>query len=253
MIIVRKSEERRHLGNKGQSTWMTFDLDNKADPLQKGFGMLEILNEEILSPASGFILHTHKNMVIITYLLEGVIIYTGPLMESDIMESKDVHRVKVAPETKQYAFNVSQYEDAHVFQSGFASGEDASDPGAVKKLFTHAERQGVLKLIASPDGREDSLPLQQDVYMFSTFLQKGNHMIHELKPGRSAWIHVVKGQIGLNGLDLQTGDGAGFFDERAISFTANRTTEVLLFDLGGQIPEDLKNRYRNKLQTVGVS
>lgn len=253
MIIVRKSEERRHSGNKGQSTWMTFDLENEADPLQKGFGILEILNEEILSPASGFILHTHKNMVVVTYLLEGVIIYTGPLKESDMLESKDVQKVNVTPDTKQYAFNVSQYEDAHVFQSGFASADGASSPDVIKKLFTHAERQGVLRLIASPDGREGSLPLRQDVYMFSTFLQKGNHTIHELKPDRSAWIHVVKGQIRLNGLDLQTGDGAGFFDERAVSFTANSVTEILLFDLGGQIPEDLKNGFRNKLEAVGIA
>jgi redox-sensitive bicupin YhaK (pirin superfamily) len=105
------------------------------------------------------------------------------------------------------------------------------EQGEGKKLFTLAERKGILKLIASPDGKEASLKIQQDVQMYSTLIHKGNHMIHELKPGRSAWLHVVKGRILMNELYLQAGDGAGFSGERAVSFTAQEPTEILLFDL----------------------
>jgi hypothetical protein len=105
------------------------------------------------------------------------------------------------------------------------------ESGSKKKLFTLAERKGILKLIASRDGKESSLKIQQDVEMYSTLINKGNHMIHELKPGRSAWLHVVKGRIDINELQLQTGDGAGFSGEIAVSFTAQEPTEILLFDL----------------------
>ena len=231
MIIVRKSKERRHIESGGHKTWITFDWQNKADPLHNGFGVLKILNEEILPPGTGFILHTHKDMVVITYLREGVIIYKGPLDNADLIWTKEFHQTHSTFETKQYAFNASESENAHIFQSGFSPIEGEIKSDSTKKIFTHAERQGILKLVASPDGKEGSLTIQQDVQMYSAFLHKGNHMIHELVPGRHVWLHVVNGQILLNDLKLQTGDGAGLSDEISVSFTAQEPTEILLFDL----------------------
>ncbi|HEY5039215.1 MAG TPA: hypothetical protein VIJ93_09110 [bacterium] len=124
-----------------------------------------------------------------------------------------------------------------------------SKPDGIKKLFTHAERQGILKLIASSDGKDGSLCITQDIQMYSTFIHKGNHMIHELGHGRSAWLHVVNGQILLNNLDLQTGDGAGLTDERAVSFMAERPTEILLYNLCGQIPEEIKTGLKKEQKT----
>ena len=235
MIIVRKSEERRHIESKNQKTWMTFDWENKADPLQNGFGVLKILNEEVLSPGSGFILHTHKDMVVVTYVPEGMIIYKGLLEEPHVMEAQEFNQINVTSGAKLSTFNFLESEDAHIFQSGFASQGETPKAKGTKKLFTQAERQGILKLVASPDGREASLPIQQDAQIYSTFIHKGNHMIHELKPGRSSWLHVVKGWIRLDDLDLRTGDGAGLSGEIAVSFTAQMPTEILLFDLGGEI------------------
>ena len=259
MIIVRKSEERRQIADKDQKTWMTFDSENKADPLQKGFNSLEILNEEIISPGSGFILHAHKDMIIVTYVREGMIIHIGPLEKPDFIETKEFHKDDVASDTKQYAFNVSQSEDAHVFQCGFSKEDCAVDPGdshvktgGLKKLYTHAERQGVLKLIASSDGRESSLPIHLGVEIFSTYIHKGNHIIHELKSGRTAWLHLVKGSVLINDVPLEAGDGAGFSDERSVSFTANLPAEILLFDLCGQIPEKTKTEIQQKLETAGI-
>jgi redox-sensitive bicupin YhaK (pirin superfamily) len=254
MIIVRKSEERRHIEKKNQQTWMTFDWENKADPLQNGFGVLKILNEEILSPGSGFILHTHKDMVVVTYVPEGMIIYKGPLEEPDVMESKEFHQLNAAPGAKLAAFNPADSENARVFQSAFTSKEGAATrPNGIKKIFSQAERQGILKLVASPDGRESSLPIEQDVQIYSTFINKGNHMIHELWPGRSSWLHVVKGRILLDDLDLRTGDGAGISEEIAVSFTAQMPTEILLFDLGGEIPEEISPAPQSKRLAVGIN
>ncbi len=253
MIIVRKSEERRHIEKKNQQTWMTFDWENKADPLQNGFGVLKILNEEILSPGSGFILHTHKDMVVVTYVPEGMIIYKGPLEEPDYLENKEFHGMSAPSGAKLPTINALPSEDAQIFQRGFTSKGGLSKTNGIKKLFTQAERHGILKLIASPDGREASLPIEQDVQIYSTFIQKGNHMIHELKPGRTSWLHVVKGRISLDNLNLQTGDGAGLSEEIAVSFTAQMPTEILLFDLGGETPNETELDFKNKKLAAGVN
>ncbi len=231
MITIRRSEERRHIADGNQTTWMTFDWENQADPLQNGFGALKIFNEEVLSPGRGFILHTHEDMVLVTYVREGLMVMKGLLESPELVKTDEFLRANVAGGTKLSAFHILSPEDAHVFQSGFSPSAGVMEPGGRKKFFTLAERKGILKLIASPDGKEASLKIQQDVQMYSTLIHKGNHMIHELKPGRSAWLHVVKGGIELDKLQLQTGDGAGFSGEMAVSFTAQEPTEILLFDL----------------------
>ena len=225
---------------------MTFDWENKADPLHDGFGVLKILNEETLSPGRGFILHTHNDMVVVTYVQAGMVIYKGTLEEPDFLETKEFQRVNSTPDTKQYVFNPSQSEAAHVFQSGFTPQAGALRPGSLKKLYTQAERQGILKLIASPDGRDGSLPIQQDVYMYSTYAHNGNHVVHEITAGRTTWLHVVKGEVQLGNLQLNTGDAVGISEERSISFTAKGPTEILLFDLCASVPEKLPKDSKEK-------
>jgi quercetin 2,3-dioxygenase len=238
LITIIKSKDRHYLDVQDQKTWKTFDAENKIDPLQNSFGVLKILNEEILSPGGGFVLRAKKDMVVVTYVREGVIIYKAPSEEPTLLEMKEFGRNNADKDTNQYAFNTSESEEAHVFQCGFDLGEcaDACEDGSpkpkgVKKLYTHAERQGVLRLIASSDGMEGSLAIKHDVQIYSSFTRDGNHIIHELKPGRSAWLHVVKGKILHNGLTLQTGDGVGITEEKSVSFTSKCPTEILLFDL----------------------
>jgi hypothetical protein len=232
MITVRKSEERRHIDTGEQKTWMTFDWENQSDPLQNGFGALKIFNEEILNPGRSFVLQTHKEMVIVTYVNEGVIIFNRPgLGKTGLMVTGDLHQALSISGSKQYSLKTSQSDETHIYQSGFTPGTGVLDPVGEKKHFTPAERKGVLKLIASPDGKENSLRIGPDVEMYSTLIHKGNHMVHEMRPGRHAWIHIVKGWIDLADLHLNAGDGAGFSDEIAVSFTAQEPTEILLFDL----------------------
>lgn len=247
MITVRKSEERRHIDSDQQKTWMTFDWENKMDPLQKGFGALKIFNEEILSPLRGFVLHTHKDMVVITYVREGMIVFKGMIGNSDLVKTNEFHLINALPGEKLSAFDHSPNEEAHIFQSGFHPEKDPLDPVPQKKFFTLAERKGIFKLIASPNGESSSLRIQQDVQMFSTFIHRGNHMVHELKPGRIAWLHVVKGAISMDELRLVTGDGAGFSGEMAVSFTAEEPTEILLFDLGGLRSGNTKSADNHKV------
>jgi hypothetical protein len=257
MITVKKSEERHYVDLKDQKTWKTFDAGNKTDPSQNNFGVLKILNEEILSPGGGFILKTEKDMVVVTYVRDGVIIYKAPFDEPNTIETKEFERDNVAKNANQYAFNTSETEEAHVFQCGFdlndCEEDDCGDVGpktkGIKKLFTHAEREGILRLIASSDGRESSLPIQQDVQIYSTFMRNGSHIIHELKPKRSAWLQVVKGKVSLDDFHLETGDGIGLVQERSVSFTANSPAEILLFDLC-ESKEEVKEASKSKLHAV---
>ena len=252
MITIRRSEERRHIDAKGQQTWMTFDRQNDSDPLKNGFGVLKLLNEEVLPPGTGFVLQTHHDMVVLTYVGEGIIVYKGPLGGSDTLTGKEFYTTHSPSQADHFLTNASPTVEAHVFQSGFNPLADTSNKRPKKKLFTYAERNGVLKLIASPDGRESSLHLQQDVQIYSTFIQKGNHMIHELYPGRTAWLHVVKGSLLLNGFLLQSGDGAGLSNELSVSFTAQEATEILLFDLGNNLPKGEKAVVTDSKDTVVV-
>jgi quercetin 2,3-dioxygenase len=257
MIIVIKSEDRRYFDAKDQLTWKTFDDENKTDPTRHSFGVLKILNEEIFSPGGGFILHTKKNMVVVTYVREGVIVYKSYKEEPIKLETKEFGRNNSEKDTNQYAFNTSESEEAHIFQCGFNLGEcvgakedDGPKPKVFKKLFTHAERQGVLRLIASSDGRDESLSIQQNVQIFSTFAGKGNHIIHGIKPGQSAWVHVVKGEVLLHDKTLKTGDGAGFTQESSLSFTAKCPTELLLFDLCECVLETKVPSNSTKLEAI---
>ncbi len=232
MITLRRSEERRHIAVENQKTWRTFDWENQADPLRGGFGVLKVFNEEILNPGRAFTLHTQEDRVVVTYINEGVMIFNRPrLGKTGLMETGDLQLSYALSGSKPYSLNHSSLDQARFFQSGFSPLVGPQEPGGDKKHFTLAERKGVLKLIASPDGKEASLKIRQDVEMYSTLIHKGNHMIHELKPGRTAWLHVVKGRIDLGELILLAGDGAGYSEEIGVSFTAQEPSEILLFDL----------------------
>jgi hypothetical protein len=129
--------------------------------------------------------------------------------------------------------NASRTDWAHVFQIGLCSAQDGFEPGHEQKRFSSAERRGLLCIVASPDARKGSLRVHQDARMYSALLDPGQHLVHELAHGRTAWLHVVNGEVTLGEVVLTTGDGASITAERAVSITAQGESEVLLVDLGG--------------------
>jgi redox-sensitive bicupin YhaK (pirin superfamily) len=230
MITVRKSEERRHVQSKSQNTWMTFDPENGIDPLCRGFRGLESLNEEQAAPEMG--LHPHaQDIDLLTYVREGSITQQGEDGPLGRMGAGEFQRRNVSPGRAYHAVNASLTEIAHVFQSGLKPESLASGTVPEQKRFYTAERTGTLKLVASRGGKRDSLSLTQDVRVYSAVLLPGNHLIHELEGGRTAWLHVVTGRIRLQDRSLRTGDGVALVDEMAASFTAQEPSEILLFDL----------------------
>jgi redox-sensitive bicupin YhaK (pirin superfamily) len=232
MFKLRLAQERSHIQNADQNTWMTFNPENQTDPLKNGFGALKKLNENILSPDMGLRpVQTGNSFLILTYVRRGSVVFKGGGKKYGLLSQNEFQVMNAGPEMKPDGFNASSTEEAHVFQFRFELEGSDLEPGEMKKLFSLAEQRGNLKLIASSDGDGGSLPVHQDLQMYSGLVLTGAHIVHELGPGRRAWLHVVNGKVQLNDMALQTGDGVGFTDEISVSFTAKVHSSLILFDL----------------------
>jgi redox-sensitive bicupin YhaK (pirin superfamily) len=236
MITVRRSGTRRRVRSGTQDTWLTFDPETHADRFRSGFRTLEALNEE--TPVSEMNLHPHpQDVEIVTYVREGTLVHQDLKGELGRVESGEFQRTSARRRVRHRVINGSLLNPAHVFQSCITPDGIEGEPVTEQKRFPVVDREGVLRLVASPDGRDGSLCIQQDVRMYSSVLLVGHHLVHELSAGRAAWLHVVKGRVLLKGRvlpedeHLGTGDAAAVENQRAVSFTAEVPSEILLFDL----------------------
>ncbi len=210
---------------------MTFDAESPADPLRLGFRSLETLNEERLAPGMGFLLHPQKDMEVLTYVLEGTLSEEDPSGGRRALETGECRRSSARSGTRHRAVNRSLTDSAHAFQSCIKPNRKDPRSRVEQKRFPLAGRRGILRLMASSDGKDESLRMDQDIRIYSSLLDPGHHLVHELVPGRAAWLHVVKGRIRLVDHELRAGDGASLVDEAAVSWTAQEPSEILLFDL----------------------
>jgi len=231
MITLLKSKDRRHVTDGIHDTWMTFDPENSMDPLCRGFHALRSLNEENLSPEMGLYPHLHDDFEVITYVREGSLVHQDGSGALGHLGAGEFQHTSARHGIRHRALNDSLIHTAHVFQSCTSPGAVGSRPRQEQRRFPIADREGILRLVVSPDGREGSLRIQQDVRMYSSVLLDGHHLIHELGSGRGAWLQIVKGSVRLRGHDLRAGDGAALDDEASVSFTAREPAEILLFDL----------------------
>ena len=230
-ITLRKSGDRPHVSEANGERWMTFDPADQSDPLFCGFRALESLVEHDLGPGTTFLGHAHKDNEIVTYVQAGALIQGDAVGRTSRLQAGEFRRTSGRRGMIQSTANKSRTERAHVFQSWIASDQNSLKPGGEQKRFPLAERRGLLRLIASPDGREGSLRIHQDIRIYSSLLDRGTHLVHELSPGRRGWLHVVAGRIMLADHSLGAGDGVGLADEIAVSFTGQEPSEILLFDL----------------------
>lgn len=238
MITLRRDKQRRHARRRGQDIWLTFDSQDRADPLADGFGNLEILNEDCLpaGAGSGVPLHRHHDAEIVTYVREGALAYEDSAGRSGVIQTGEFQRMTAGRGIRHSESNASRTEPAHCFQLWLRPSEVGLPTSREQKRFSAAQRRGVLCVVASPDGQRGSLRIHQDALICSALLDPGQHLIHELPDGRRAWVHVVRGEITLGNLIMTTGDGAGLTADRAVSLTAREATEILLVDLAEQLP-----------------
>jgi redox-sensitive bicupin YhaK (pirin superfamily) len=169
----------------------------------------------------------------VTYVLEGVLAHENSKGSSGVIRAGEFQRASTAQGIRRREWNGSRKDWAHVFQIWLRPWSNGPNKSLEQKRFCAAERRGVLCLVASPDGRDGSIRIHQDALIHSAMLFAGQHVVHELAPGRRVWLHVARGGAALGELVLAKGDGAGIWGERAVSLTAREETEMLLIDLGG--------------------
>jgi quercetin 2,3-dioxygenase len=233
VITVRRSEERSHVRRRAQEGWRTYYSPSEPD-WPGGFGPLELLKEDRIPPGVRVPLHPPYDAEVVTYVLDGVLAHEDSTGSSGVIRAGEFQRASTAQGIRRREWNGSRKDWAHVFQIWLRPWSAGPDGSSEQTRFSAAERRGVWRAVASPDGRNGSLRIHQDALVHSTMLFPGQHVVHELAPGRRAWLQVVSGEAALGEVVLAKGDGAGIWAEPAVSLTAREESELLLIDLGGQ-------------------
>ena len=231
MITLRRAKERLRTINGGQETLYSFNAENPFDPAHDGFRSLECLREEWLAPGVEIEFRAPRNLEILTYVWKGALILGDPDGRKTAVEMGECHRATARNGALHPVWNGSRIETARIFQALVTPDRSVLQTPGEKKRFSLADRRGVLRLLFSRDGRNASLRLRQDAGIYSSILDPGHHLVHELSPGRGAWLHLVSGRIQLADQMLHAGDGASLVEEPAVSMTAREPSEILLFDL----------------------
>ena len=231
MITLRRSEERGHADHGWLNTYHTFSFANYYDPAHMGFRALRVINEDRVAPGKGFGTHPHRDMEILSYVLEGALEHKDSMGNGSVMRPGDVQRMSAGTGVTHSEFNSSRSEPVHFLQIWIVPAEPGIKPGYEQKRFSDEDKRGALRLIASRDGREGSVTIHQDASVYAAVLGTGEAARHTLAPGRNAWIHVARGEVKLDAEVLRAGDGAAVTGEREIVVSGHGQGEVLLFDL----------------------
>lgn len=231
MINIRRSNQR----GGGDYGWLrtqhTFSFNTFYDPKWMGFRSLRVINEDWVAPAGGFPTHPHRDMEIITYVLEGALAHKDSLGTGSIIRPGDGQRMSAGSGIRHSEMNASQTEAVKLLQIWLLPEREGIEPSYEQKSFPAEEKRGKLRLIASPDGKEGSVTIHQDAKLYVSLLASGEQVTHELPKGRSSWLQVAKGAVELNGNALSQGDGAAVSDEQKLTIKGTEDAEVLLFDL----------------------
>jgi quercetin 2,3-dioxygenase len=233
MITIRRAKERGHADHGWLDTFHTFSFADYWDPRHMGWGPLRVINEDRVAPASGFPTHAHRDMEIITYVLEGALEHRDSLGTGSVIRPGEVQRMSAGTGVRHSEYNASKTEPVHLLQIWIEPARTGIAPGYEQKTFGEAERRGRLRLIAAPDGRDGAVPIPQDATVYAATLARGERVEHALAPGRLGWLQVARGALLVNGEQLAQGDGAAIEGERAITLEAVEPAETLLFDLPG--------------------
>ena len=232
MISVRPAEERGQARLGWLDSRHSFSFGHYYDPKHMGFGPLRVINEDRVTPGAGFDTHGHRDMEIISYVLEGALEHKDSIGTGSVIRPGDVQRMTAGTGVRHSEFNHSQEAPVHFLQIWLLPQQEGLTPSYEQKNFTAGEKAGKLRLIVSPDGRDGSLTIHQDAAIYAAVLKEGEPVTHALSPGRRAWVQVVRGSLELNGQWLRTGDGAAVQDLATLAIAAHADdTEFLLFDL----------------------
>ena len=231
MITKRPSDERGHANHGWLDTYHTFSFANYHDSRYTGFRDLLVINEDRVQPGRGFGAHSHADMEILTYVIDGAVAHKDSMGNETRIVAGEVQRMSAGTGVTHSEFNPSRTEPVHFLQIWITPSEDGLEPSYEQRNVNLEDHPGSLKLIAAQDGHDGSVAIHQDVEAFVSVLQPGSHVTHKLRPGRHAWLQLISGGLDLNGVALSTGDGAAISDEHELRVYAGNVSHFLLFDL----------------------
>jgi redox-sensitive bicupin YhaK (pirin superfamily) len=231
MITIRKSNNRGRADHGWLNTRFTFSFADYFDPEHVQFRTLRVMNDDRISGGGGFPTHPHKDMEIVTYVLEGALAHKDSMGNGSVIRPGDVQYMSAGSGVAHSEFNASEKETVHLYQIWMFPDKKGYKPVYDQKHFGEAEKSGKLRLVASPDGRDGSVKIRQDNELYATVLAAGEVVKHELRPSRHAYVQVARGSVALNGKKLETGDGAAISGEQALELRGVHKAEILLFDL----------------------
>ncbi len=231
MLQVRRASERGHADHGWLNTYHTFSFADYYDPQQMGFRSLRVINEDRVAPGQGFGTHGHRDMEIISYVLDGALQHRDSLGHGAVLRPGEFQRITAGTGVRHSEFNPSAGEGVHFYQIWLTPSRPGLPPGYEQRDFPEAEKRGRWRLVAAPDGADGALTINQDARISLTTLSDGEALPYPLAPGRHAWLQVLRGTVELAGHALQAGDGVAVSDEAEVSVRATGPAELMLFDL----------------------
>ena len=231
MITIRKADDRGHARHGWLESFHTFSFAGYHDPRQMGFRDLRVINEDRVEPGRGFETHSHRDMEIISYVLEGALAHQDSLGNGSTIRPGEVQLMRAGTGVTHSEHNPSDRARVHFLQIWILPDREGLEPAYAQRHFPEGEREGRLRLVVSPDASAGSLRIAQDVSLYAGLLRDGDRIDQALRPGRHAWVQLARGRLRLNGHSLGEGDGAALSDEPSLELTGTGPSEVLVFDL----------------------
>ncbi|MES9888510.1 MAG: pirin family protein [Candidatus Sedimenticola sp. 6PFRAG1] len=231
MITLRPGEQRGHANHGWLDAYHSFSFGQYYDPDNMGFSVLRVINQDRIAPGKGFPPHDHQDMEIVTYILEGALEHRDSMSNQGVIRPGEVQRMSAGSGVTHSEYNHSKEVTTHLLQIWIQPDTPGIEPGYEQTRFDEREKQGKLRLIASPDGREDSVTIRQSALIYASLLDGEESIRHEVDSDRSLYLHLAKGRIELNGEPLQAGDGAKITGESELLLSNGTGAEFLLFDL----------------------
>jgi quercetin 2,3-dioxygenase len=231
VIKIRRSDERGRTRLSWLDSRHTFSFGDYHDPQQMGFSHLRVINEDRVTPGGGFGTHSHRDMEIVTYVLDGALAHKDSTGTSSEIRPGEVQRMSAGTGISHSEYNASQTDPVHFLQIWILPDQSGSTPGYEQKGFSLEKNRGRWTLIASKDGRDGSVMVHQDVDVWTARLVPGEQASFRVKPSRRAWVQLARGSATLNGVKLNEGDGAAISQEEILECRVVKDPEILLFDL----------------------
>lgn len=231
MLQVLRNNQRGTADHGWLQSNHSFSFGHYYNPDEMGFGPLLVINEDRVQPSRGFGTHGHDNMEIISYVLSGALEHKDSMGNGSVIRYGNVQRMSAGTGVQHSEFNHSSTELVHFLQIWIKPGVTGIEPSYEEKHFDTASKTGSLRLIASHDGRDGSVLIHQDANVFASILNTGNHVKYDLVPGRTAYVHLIRGHAEVNGIELNSGDALKISEETLIDFKNAADAELLLFDL----------------------